>query len=125
MGRYYSDWDGPEAGQRPAAYLIQCLDTSLTPSCLCDDGLQLEALSLGAVTLGLRCCIIKAFNAQTVAEVLRLPADMKPLYILALGYGAEKTIIVPLGEDGDIRYFRTPDGTHCVPKRDLDSLIIR
>lgn len=122
---YYTDWEGPEPGQRPAAYLIQCLDTALTPSCLCDDGLQLEAITLGAVALDLRCCIIKAFNPQLVTEALRLPAEMTPLYIVALGYGAEKTAIVPLGEDGDIRYFRTPDGTHCVPKRDLDDLIIK
>lgn len=127
---YYEDWDGPEPGQRPAAYLIQCIDTSLAETCLCDDGLQLEAITLGAAALGMRACIIKAFNVHAVAEALSLPADMKPLYVVALGYGAEKVMLTDIHTGdayhtaGDIRYYRMPDGTHCVPKRPLEDLLI-
>ena len=85
---YYTEWDGPELSQRPAAYLIQCLDTDLTESCLCDDGLNLQAITLGATALGLGACIIKAFNAPALAEVLDLPEQLKPLYVLALGVPA-------------------------------------
>ncbi|MDE7081950.1 MAG: nitroreductase family protein [Muribaculaceae bacterium] len=123
---YYQDWDGPAEGERPAAYLVQCLDTRLAQDCLCDDGLQLEAITLGARTLGLGSCIIKAFNAPEAAKALHLPEYMKPRYILALGAPAEQVEIV--GTDGsleaDIRYYRTPDGTHHVPKRPLDELLI-
>lgn len=121
---YYTEWDGPELAQRPAAYLIQCLDTNLTANCLCDDGLNLQAITLGATALGLGACIIKAFNAPALAEALDLPEQLKPLYVLALGAPAEETKIVPMA-DGDYKYFRDEDDAQCVPKRSLEELIIK
>lgn len=123
---YLTDWDGPSESERPTAYLVQCIDTELTENCLCDDGLHLETLTLGAVTLGIHGCIIKAFNAEKVAEVLDIPARYKPLYVLALGYPAERIEITDTdGTTGaDIRYYRDSADTHIVPKRPLDELII-
>lgn len=121
---YYKDWDGPDEKERPVAYLIQCLDTALCQNCLCDDGLQLEAITLGAASLGIAGCIIKAFNKQMISEVLDIPSRYEPRYVLALGYPAEKATIVDLGEDGDIKYYRDDASTQCVPKRPLSELII-
>lgn len=124
---YFQDWDGPEKGERPAAYLIQCLDPHYGKDCLCDDGLQLEAITLGMRTLGLGGCIIKAFNAPKLAEILSLDDRYTPRYVLALGYPAEEVKIedMPLDDDADFKYFRTPDGVHHVPKRPLEQLIIK
>ena len=49
---YLKDWDGPKEGERPAAYLIQLLDTSIVENCLCDDGIQAQTILLGAVEKG-------------------------------------------------------------------------
>ena len=49
---YLKDWDGPEEGERPAAYLIQLLDTRIVENCLCDDGIQAQTILLGAVEKG-------------------------------------------------------------------------
>lgn len=123
---YFKDWDGPEEGERPAAYLIQCLDTKYGQECLCDDGLQLEAISLGMRTLGLGGCIIKAFNAPLLAEILKLEERYKPRYVMAVGYPAEEVVIEDMSgeEDADFKYYRTEDGMHHVPKRLLSELII-
>lgn len=128
---YFKDWDGPEPGQRPSAYLIQCLDTNYGDNCLCDDGLQLEAITLGATTMQLGCCIIKAFNAPKLAEVLKLPAHLKPRYVLAIGYPDQKVVIEKMEPDPDdpeapvdFKYYRTADGVHHVPKRPVSELII-
>lgn len=123
---YYTDWDGPEKGEHPTAYLIQCLDTKFGKECLCDDGLQLEAITLGMHTLGLGGCIIKAFNAPKLAEVLNLDLRYVPRYVLALGYPAEMVTIedMPLDDAADFKYYRTPDAVHHVPKRQLEQLII-
>lgn len=123
---YLPEWDGPEAGERPVAYLVQCLDTTYGKDCLCDDGLQLQALTLGARALGIGGCIIKAFNAPKLAETLSLPDNMQPRYVLALGYPVEEVRIETTdgNHDADIKYYRTPDGVHHVPKRPLSELVI-
>ncbi len=122
---YLTDWDGPAEGERPAAYIVQCLDTSLTTSLLCDDGIELEAMTLGARALGLGSCIIRSFKADVVAEVAGLSAEMKPLYVMALGVPSERSEIVAAdGRDADIRYWRDREGTMHVPKRTVDDRII-
>lgn len=123
---YFQDWDGPEKGERPSAYLIQCLDTKYGKDCLCDDGLQLEAITLAMRTLGLGGCIIKAFNAPKLAEELGIDERYAPRYVLAIGYPAEEVRIedMPDDDDADFKYYRTADGVHHVPKRQLAQLII-
>lgn len=125
---YYEDWDGPEPDERPTAYIVQFLDTKISSNCLCDDGLQLQAITLGATSLGLAGCIIKSFNAQTVREVCGVDADdrFKPLYVLALGYPKEKVRVVdmPSGTDADFKYYRDEEDNQIVPKRPVHDLFI-
>lgn len=119
---YLQDWPGPDEPERPTVYLVQCLDTRLTSNCLCDDGLQLQAITLGATALGLGGCVIKSFNAAGLREALSLPEWARVEYVLALGYPREEVVIEEF--DGDIKYYRTPDGVHHVPKRPLADLVI-
>lgn len=123
---YLPEWDGPRPDERPVAYLVQCLDTSLTDNCMCDDGLQIEALTLATRTLGLASCVIKAFNEPRLVEELQLRPEFKPIYVIALGYGVEHVEIVNMDEDtpDGMKYYRLADGTHCVPKRPVSSLLI-
>ncbi len=124
---YYTDWSGPAEGQRPAAYLVQCVNTAIAPggNILADDGIQIQAITLGATALGLSTCVIKSFAVAEVARVLSIPADMKPVYVVALGVAAEQVRLAEIGADGDFRYFHDPaDGVHTVPKRPLSQLLI-
>lgn len=121
---YYKDWAGPEPEERPSAYLVQCLDSNLASDCLCDDGLQLQAITLGATTLGLSCCIVKSFDIPKAVAALHIPERFRPRYVLAIGKAAEKTEIVDLPSDGDFKYYRDENDTQCVPKRSLDELIV-
>lgn len=120
---YLTDWDGPVPEERPTAYLVQCLDTTLSQNCLCDDGLQLEALTLAAVSRGMGCCIIKSFDIPALTEVLGIPEHLKPLYVLAIGRPVEQVVIEDV-HDGDIRYYRDSAAVHHVPKRQLTDLLI-
>lgn len=95
---YLTDWAGPEEGERPAAYLVQCLDTALTRDPMCDDGLQLEAVTLAATALGFNCCVIKSFNPQKTAERLGIPPRYTPIYIVAIGKAAERFSLDTLAE---------------------------
>lgn len=122
---YLADWDGPEAAERPTAYIVQCIDTSLAGGgLLCDDGLQLQAITLGATALGLGGCIIKSFNVPELSKLLGIDCRYKPHYVFALGYPVEEVVIEEMPSDGDYKYWRTPDRIHHVPKRSLEDLII-
>lgn len=124
---YLPDWDGPVESERPVAYLVQCLDTRLTGNLLCDDGLQLQAITLGARALGIGGCIIKSFNVEMIKQSLQLEDYYKPIYVLALGYPVEKVEIEDMSGnlEGEVKYYRTPDKVHHVPKRPLSELLIR
>ena len=119
---YMPDWDGPEEGERPAAYIVQLLDTTLTENPLCDEGLQLQALTLSAVEAGYACCIIKAFQADALHKVLHLPSHLKPCYVVAVGKGVEEVKLETM-KDKQVRYWRTPDKVHHVPKRALEEIL--
>lgn len=123
---YLPDWDGPKPGERPTAYLVQCLDTRYGKDCLCDDGLQLQAITLGATTEGLGCCIIKAFDPAKLRDALAIPEGLEPRYVVAIGSPVEKVVVEPTDgtPDADIKYYRTADGVHHVPKRPLSELIV-
>lgn len=123
---YLSDWDGPKEGERPAAYIVQCLNNDLAANCLCDDGLHLQAITLGAVAKGLGCCIIKSFDIVKAREALVIPDKYSLRYVVAIGKPIENVEITDTdGSQGaDIRYYRTSDGTHVVPKRPLHEILI-
>jgi hypothetical protein len=46
------------------------------------------------------------------------------LLVLALGKPAEQIVIESLNDDGDIRYWRSADMVHHVPKRSLEKMIV-
>lgn len=121
---YLKDWPGPEEGERPSAYLIQLLDQSLATDCLCDDGIQLQTLLLSACEQGYGGCIIKAFNNKELRKLLNLPGHLQILHVLALGRPKEKVVIEDM-QGQEVRYWRSPDQIHHVPKRPVSELVYR
>lgn len=119
---YYKDWSGPAEGERPSAYLVQCLDTRISQNADIDCGIQLQAITLGAASAGISCCCIKAFDAAKAAEVLGLPEWAQPTLVIAMGKAAEEVRIVGMADD-DFRYYRLGD-IQCVPKRGASELLI-
>jgi nitroreductase len=47
-----------------------------------------QNLLLEAVSLGLGAVSVGAFNEQTTSEVLSLPAEVSPLYLIPVGHSA-------------------------------------
>ncbi len=119
------DWKGPAEGERPAAYLIILGDTEIKKNFGVDHGIAAQTIMLGATEQGLGGCMIASFRSKSLREALAIPARYEILLVLALGKPAETVVTEPVGEDGNITYYRDEDDVHHVPKRRLDELILR
>jgi nitroreductase len=124
---YLKDWPGPAEGERPVAYIICVLDRELLNGpereAHFDLGIATQNLLLGAAEKGISGCRIASFP-KDIGKALSLGGRYSVLLVLALGYPAEKVMLEPVPEDGDIRYWRDAEGVHHVPKRSLDEILL-
>jgi nitroreductase len=120
---YLTDWDGPQEGERPSAYIIQLADLDLAAKWWCDDGIAIQSMMLTASEKGFGGCIIGSVQHEMLRAAFSIPERYRILQVLALGKPAEKVVIEEV-RDGDIRYWRDDHEIHHVPKRSLDELII-
>ncbi|MBN1926592.1 MAG: nitroreductase family protein [Prolixibacteraceae bacterium] len=120
---YLKDWDGPVKGEQPVAYIVQLLDTSISEQFFCDDGIAMQSILLGAVEEGFGGCIFRTINKPKLMGYLNIPEQFQIINVIALGKPVEKVVIEKV-KNGDIKYWRDEKGTHHVPKRGLDELII-
>lgn len=121
---YLKDWPGPPEEERPSAYIIILEDKEITQHFWCDHGIAAQTILLGAAEKGLGGCIIGSVNKQGLQKALNIPPQYEIFLVLALGKPKETVKIEPVGPDGDIKYWRDSKGTHHVPKRALNDIII-
>jgi nitroreductase len=121
---YLKDWDGPEKGERPSAYIIVLGDKEISDSFGCDHGIATQNILLGATHMGLGGCIVGSVDRKRLREELQIPDRYEILHVIALGKPKEQVVIETVGPDGDIKYWRDESGVHHVPKRPLDEIII-
>lgn len=117
----------PFEGTEPPAYIVICHDTSIVsdePIFLNDVGIASMAMGLTATEMGLATCILGSFNADKVREELFLPEFMEVKLILAIGKSMEKAEIREIDAGESTNYYRDENGTHIVPKRKLEDIVI-
>jgi nitroreductase len=122
--RYLQDWPGPSAAERPSAYIVLLGDTSIAQSFQVDSGIAAQTILLGAAEMGLGGCIVASVDREPLRHAFSIPMHLEILFVLALGRPAEQVVVETAEPGGDIKYYRTPDGRHHVPKRSLDELIL-
>jgi len=120
---YLKDWNGPEEGEKPSAYIVIMGDTKLTTNFMCDHGIVSQSMLLGAVEQGLGGCIFASINKKKLQELLNLDESLEILLVIALGKPKEIVVIEDVKND-DIKYYRDENQTHHVPKRSIEELIV-
>lgn len=118
------DWDGPEAGERPAAYVVVLADTDApkTSIPMTDSGLSMQNMCLYAADKGVGSCMIGNFIKKEVRELLSIPERYDMLWVVAFGYPAENVVLTPY--KGDLAYYRDGEGNHYVPKYSADEVLL-
>lgn len=121
---YLKDWDGPEEGERPSAYIILLGDKELANSFQYDAGIASQSITLGAAELGLGACLIGSIKKDSLRTALSIPEQYEILLVIALGKPGERVVIEEIGEDSEIKYWRDDKDIHHVPKRGLEETIL-
>ncbi|MGB9694637.1 MAG: nitroreductase family protein [Caldisericaceae bacterium] len=119
------DWDGPEIGERPSAYIFMLADKEAQPNYYnWDAGIAASAIMLGATERGLGGCIIASVNRSDLATTLNIPDKYVIVFVLAIGKPKETVVLEPVAEGGSITYYRDENQVHHVPKRALEDIIL-
>jgi nitroreductase len=121
---YLKDWNGPEKGERPSAYIVMLSDNDISTEVKWDHGICAQTILLGAVEKGLGGCIIGSVNKKGIVESLNIPSKYEVQLVIALGRPKETVRIEELAPGGDIKYWRDEKRVHHVPKRSLNDLIL-
>ncbi|QUH24445.1 nitroreductase family protein [Serpentinicella alkaliphila] len=121
---YLTDWDGPQEGEKPAAYIIMLGDKDISSNYFWDHGLACQSILLGACEKGLGGCMFGAIDRQGLKDSLSIPDKYEILLVIALGKPKEIVVLDELSDKGDIKYWRDENGIHHVPKRKLQDIIL-
>lgn len=121
---YLKEWNGPDPGERPSAFIIILGDKSITETFGVDHGIAAQTIMLGATEAGLGGCMIASIKREMLRTELEIPEKYEILLVLALGKPVENVVIDDI-KNNDIKYWRDDEDNHHVPKRSLDELIIK
>lgn len=115
---YLPDY-APAENERPTAYLILLSEQK---NCLFDLGAAAMAVTLAAQEQGLASCCLQSAEPKKIQHLLGLPKQMEALLVIALGYGAQESCMIP-AED-DLRYRQIENGALVVPKLTLERTLL-
>ena len=122
LGGFLPELRLPVPGTEPKAFIVVCSTEPESPVVDIDLGISLQSMALKAVEIGLNALIIRAFNRQEVKAALGL--RLEPLAVLAVGKGTERIELDEVGAGSDLRYFRSADGVHHVPKLRMEDILL-
>lgn len=117
----------PPKDHEPSAYIVVCLDTSVSPEkpiFLYDVGICVQTIMLAAAEKGLGACIIGSATERAMCDTLKLPENIVPKLIVALGEPDEEVVLLDAESGADVGYYRDENNVHYVPKRRLEDVII-
>ena len=121
---FLREWDGPQQGERPSAYIIIVKDTTIKENMGIGHGIAAQSILLGATEKGLGGCMLLSIDKAALREALALNGQFEILLVIALGKPCEEIIIDEIDSGESTKYWRDEKSRHHVPKRKLDDIIV-
>lgn len=119
---YISPEGNPKPGHEPAAYVVILVNLRVKKKGYeYDVGAAVENMILTAWEEGIGSCWVISVNREKVKGILEVPGEYKIDSVLALGYPAEKSVVVDV--KNSVRYWKDKDGVFHVPKRKLEDVV--
>lgn len=112
----------PKADELPTLYVAVVQDTSIPGDLNTDTGIALANLTLAAWDKGVGSCIMGAINKPALTELLGIEEPEKLAFMVAFGYPAHETHIVPMTEATGVKYYLDDNKDYCVPKRSAEEI---
>ena len=119
-----TEWDGPEEGERPSAFIIIVYDSQIRMNPQPDPGIAAHAILLGAAERGLGGCMFGSIQREKLHSFLEIDQRFGISLVVALGVPSEKVVIDQIASDMDTRYYRDENDIHHVPKIAINDLLL-
>lgn len=107
----------PKPGEQPVLFVAVVQDASIPGDKDTDAGIALANLTLAAWAKGVGSCIMGAIDRPRLTELLGLSENETLHSMVALGYPAHASRVVPLTEATGVKYYLDENRDYCVPKR--------
>ncbi len=121
----YLEDGAPKEGERPVSYILILHDKKQGAADLVSVGIAIQSILLGAVEMGYKGCIFGSVDRKRLHALLGLAENLEIVNVLAVGKPVENIVIEDIRLGQSIKYYRTEDMTHHVPKIIASDLIIR
>ncbi|AXH10109.1 hypothetical protein CP960_08570 [Malaciobacter halophilus] len=119
---HLTDWNQDE-DEIPSAFILVLNDTSIDGFAMFDAGVAFQTISLAATSKNLDVCALASIDKNLCKELFKIPSSFEILIGISIGKANEIIKLVEV-ENEDTNYYRDTKDTHCVPKRDLNDIIL-
>ena len=113
----------PKEDERSTAFIVVVKKAKAIPFSDVDVGIAVNTIALTAWSHGIGSCIMGAINIEKIRELFSIPEEDQIRLVLALGKPSHTSTIVPVKEDGSIKYYLDEDRNYYVPKRAFEDIV--
>jgi hypothetical protein len=118
---HLTQWTQSE-DEQPSAFIVVLNDKSIDGFAMVDCGITLNSIMLGLKIKGYASSPLASIDKELCKTLFSLESNLEPILGIAVGIEDETIKIVKVQEDTN--YYRDEDDNHCVPKRDLNQIIV-
>ena len=113
----------PKEGEQPTAFIVIVKRANANPFSDIDVGIACHAIALTAWSHGVGSCLMGAINIPEIRKLLSVPEEDQIRLVIALGKPSHNSTVVPVPEDGDLKYYVDDVRDYYVPKRAFEDVV--